>query len=52
MAQCERLGVDMRYNTIAEASDILALEADVVFIATGGLPRNEAIEARSRTCRF
>ena len=34
----------MRYNTIAEASDILALEADVVIIATGGLPRNEAIE--------
>ncbi|RPH65278.1 MAG: hypothetical protein EHM74_09610 [Hyphomicrobiales bacterium] len=34
----------MRYNTIAEASDILVLEADVVFIATGGLPRNEAIE--------
>ena len=44
VAQCERLGVDMRYNTIAEASDILALDADVVFIATGGLPRNEAIE--------
>jgi len=44
VAQCERLGVDMRYNTIAEASDILALEADVVFVATGGLPRNEAIE--------
>ena len=43
LAQCERLGVDLRFNTVAEASDVLALAADVVFVATGGLPRDLAI---------
>ena len=44
VAQCERLGVDMRYNTYAEADDVLALEPDVVIVATGGLAQNLAIE--------
>ncbi len=44
VAQCERLGVDMRYNTYAEADDVLALSPDVVIAATGGLPQNLAIE--------
>ena len=42
--QCERLGVDMRYNTYAEEADVLALEPDVVVIATGGLAQNLAID--------
>ena len=42
--QCERLGVDIRYNTLSEAPDILSLGADVVIVATGGLPQNHAIE--------
>jgi 2,4-dienoyl-CoA reductase-like NADH-dependent reductase (Old Yellow Enzyme family)/thioredoxin reductase len=37
-AQCERLGVEMRFNTLAEAADVLALEPDAVIVATGGLP--------------
>ncbi len=44
VSQCERLGVDMRYNTVAEASDILSLAGDIVIVATGGLPQNLAIE--------
>lgn len=43
LAQCERLGVDLRFNTVAEVADVLALAADVVFVATGGLPRDLAI---------
>jgi 2,4-dienoyl-CoA reductase-like NADH-dependent reductase (Old Yellow Enzyme family) len=44
VSQCERLGVDMRYNTLSEASDILGLDVDIVIVATGGLPQNRAIE--------
>lgn len=43
VAECERLGVDIRYNTYAEANDVLALSPDIVVIATGGLPQNDAI---------
>ena len=38
MAQCTRLGVEFRFNTWAEASDVLAETPDVVVIATGGMP--------------
>ena len=37
-AELEHLGVEIRYNTYAEASDVLALAPDVVVVATGGLP--------------
>jgi NADPH-dependent 2,4-dienoyl-CoA reductase/sulfur reductase-like enzyme len=42
--QCERLGIDMRYSTYADASDVLSLSPDVVIIATGGLAQNQSIE--------
>ena len=38
MAECERQGVTFRFNTYAEAEDVLALRPDSVIIATGGLP--------------
>jgi N-methyl-L-proline demethylase len=38
MAQCTARGVEFRFNTWAEASDVLAEKPDVVVIATGGLP--------------
>ena len=44
ISECGRLGVDMRYNTITEARDILDLNANIVIVATGGLPQNGAIE--------
>ena len=37
-AQLQRLSVDMRFNTYAEAADIENEQPDVVIIATGGLP--------------
>jgi 2,4-dienoyl-CoA reductase-like NADH-dependent reductase (Old Yellow Enzyme family) len=38
MAECEHLGVGMRFNVLADANDIRAEDPDVVIIATGGLP--------------
>jgi 2,4-dienoyl-CoA reductase-like NADH-dependent reductase (Old Yellow Enzyme family) len=38
VGQCERHGVRFRYNTYAEAGDVLAERPEIVFIATGGLP--------------
>lgn len=38
MAQCEKLGVDFRFNTWAEAETVLAETPDVAIIATGGIP--------------
>jgi 2,4-dienoyl-CoA reductase-like NADH-dependent reductase (Old Yellow Enzyme family) len=45
LAQCEQLGVTIRFNTMAEASDVLAEKPDVVIVATGGLPQNRSIES-------
>ncbi|MDX1737004.1 MAG: N-methylproline demethylase, partial [Alphaproteobacteria bacterium] len=43
--QCERLGVDIRYNIWAEAQDVLDFKPDLVVIATGGMPHTEILEA-------
>lgn len=45
MAQCAAHDVDFRFNTFAEAEDILTLKPDVVVVATGGLPRTDAVES-------
>jgi 2,4-dienoyl-CoA reductase-like NADH-dependent reductase (Old Yellow Enzyme family) len=37
-AEVAQLGVDCRFNTYAEAPDVLAENPDIVVIATGGLP--------------
>jgi len=44
MAQCERLGVTFRFNTWADASMILDENADVVIVATGGLPHTDVLQ--------
>jgi 2,4-dienoyl-CoA reductase-like NADH-dependent reductase (Old Yellow Enzyme family)/thioredoxin reductase len=38
VAQCEKRGVTMTFNQLAEAADVLAEGPQVVIIATGGLP--------------
>ena len=43
--ELERLGVDIRYDTYAESGDVLALDPDVVIVATGGIPQNPPLEA-------
>ncbi|OCW57127.1 FAD-dependent oxidoreductase [Hoeflea olei] len=45
MAQCAARDVEFRFNTWAEAEDVLALDPDVVVIATGGLPHTEVLES-------
>lgn len=45
LAELDRLGVEIRYDIWAEASDVEALSPDVVVIATGGLPQNPPLEA-------
>lgn len=44
MAQCTARGVEFRFNTWAEASDVLAEAPDVVIIATGGMPEKDILK--------
>ena len=44
LAQCAKHGVEIRTNTYAEAADVLALDPDVVVIATGGVPNTEFLD--------
>ncbi|WP_366552986.1 NADH:flavin oxidoreductase [Aquibaculum sediminis] len=45
LERCAAAGVEMRYNLLAEATDVLAEDPDVVIVATGGLPNSEIFEA-------
>lgn len=45
MDQCEAAGVRFHFNTLAEAEDVLARAPDMVFVATGGLPNTDVLEA-------
>jgi len=45
VAELERLGVEVRYNTYAEADEVLAESPDAVIVATGGLPNTEFLES-------
>jgi 2,4-dienoyl-CoA reductase-like NADH-dependent reductase (Old Yellow Enzyme family)/thioredoxin reductase len=45
MAECSAMGVNFRFNTVAEAQDITAETPDIVIIATGGLPYTEVLDA-------
>ena len=44
MAQAAARDVEFRFNTFAEAGDILAEKPDVVIIATGGMPEKDILE--------
>lgn len=43
MAMCEKKGVQFRFNTFAEPSDVLETRPDAVIVATGGLPHTEVL---------
>jgi 2,4-dienoyl-CoA reductase-like NADH-dependent reductase (Old Yellow Enzyme family)/thioredoxin reductase len=45
VAECARLGVEIRTNVYAEAPDVLALSPDIVIIATGGMPNHDSLKA-------
>ena len=44
VAELDRLGVDLRLDTFADAEMVRSLEPDVVIIATGGLPQLPVFE--------
>ena len=44
VAELARLGVDVRYDVIAESRDVTALSPDVVIVATGALPHDAELE--------
>jgi 2,4-dienoyl-CoA reductase-like NADH-dependent reductase (Old Yellow Enzyme family) len=43
VAELERLGVEVRYDTFADAAMVLALQPDVAIVATGGLGQNPTV---------
>lgn len=43
VAQCERLGVEFSFNSLADAATVQAHDPDVVIIATGGLPHTQVL---------
>jgi len=45
LAELDHLGVIVRYNTYAEADDVLAESPDIVVVATGGLPNTSFLAA-------
>jgi 2,4-dienoyl-CoA reductase-like NADH-dependent reductase (Old Yellow Enzyme family)/thioredoxin reductase len=46
MAQCAARDVTFHFNTWAEADDVIALNPEVVIVATGGLPNLELFEQK------
>ncbi len=48
LAECKHHDVDIRFNTYAEADDVLAEEPDLVVIATGGIPNTEFLTEGSQ----
>jgi NADPH-dependent 2,4-dienoyl-CoA reductase/sulfur reductase-like enzyme len=45
VAEAERAGATLRFNTYAEAPDVLAEGPDIVIVATGGLPNTSFLDA-------
>jgi 2,4-dienoyl-CoA reductase-like NADH-dependent reductase (Old Yellow Enzyme family)/thioredoxin reductase len=43
LTQCLARGVTFKFNTLAEAADVVALRPDVVIVATGGLPHVDVL---------
>ena len=46
-AECRLLGVDIRLGTVVDGPDVVALQPDVVIVATGGSPRIPALSEGS-----
>ncbi len=44
LAEARHHGVDVRLGTFAEPDDVLALDPDVVVVATGGLPHTDVLD--------
>lgn len=49
MSQCAAHDVEFRFNIWAEASDVTALDPDIVIVATGGVPQLRLYEQMDET---
>jgi NADPH-dependent 2,4-dienoyl-CoA reductase/sulfur reductase-like enzyme len=45
VAELARLGVAMRFATYADAAEVCAQDPDIVFVATGGVPDTDVLDA-------
>ncbi len=43
LSECDRMGVTIRYNSVADAGTVRDDAPDVVIVATGGLPHTEVL---------
>ncbi len=50
VAELEILDVDVRLNHLAEQQDVLALDPDIVIVATGGVPNEGNIKGYDQHC--
>ena len=50
VAELEHLNVDVRLNLYAQEQDVLALQPDIVIVATGGLPNGGNIQGFDEHC--
>jgi 2,4-dienoyl-CoA reductase-like NADH-dependent reductase (Old Yellow Enzyme family) len=50
VAELEHLGVQVHYNSYADGADVLALDPDVVIVASGGLPNFGDMEGEDLCC--
>jgi len=50
VGELEHLGVQVHYNTYADAADVLALKPDVVIVASGGLPNFGDLDGAEHCC--
>ncbi|HEX7740037.1 MAG TPA: NADH:flavin oxidoreductase [Marmoricola sp.] len=46
--ECERLGVTIKCDTYVEPADVIAEQADVVIVATGGIPNTAVVDGSER----
>ena len=50
MTQCAARDVEFRFDAYAEADDVMALDPDLAIVATGGLPRQDALPFGNDLC--
>jgi len=50
VGELEHLGVQVHYNTYADAANVLALKPDVVIVASGGLPNFGDLDGAEHCC--
>jgi len=50
IAELDHLGVQVHYNSYADAADVLAFKPDIVIVASGGLPNFGELDGAEHCC--